>query len=62
MERTDAPIERRFFETREQAMYYVAVARGFRSADEMLRHMERRGAESATEIRARELRMRELGL
>lgn len=38
MERDDPPIERRYFETREQEAYYVAVARGFKNATEMRDH------------------------
>ena len=35
MERENPPIERRWFETREECMHYVALARGFKDADEM---------------------------
>ena len=38
MDRFDKPLERRFFENREQEEYYVAVARGFRDATEMRSH------------------------
>jgi hypothetical protein len=38
MDRYDKPLERRFFENREQEEFYVAVARGFKDATEMRSH------------------------
>jgi hypothetical protein len=38
MERVNAPIERRFFESREQEEHYVALARGFNDVTEMRSH------------------------
>jgi hypothetical protein len=34
MDKVNLPLERRYFETREQEEHYVAIARGFKDVDE----------------------------
>lgn len=53
MERVNAPLERRFFETREQEEYYVALARGFRDVAEMRAHFAARETRSTADFERR---------
>lgn len=60
MDRVNPPMERRYFETREQEEHYVALARGFKDVEEF--RAWRQARETRNDVRDFERRLAVLNM